>query len=777
MKTHLQIFCFCSLAALINLSIATQSTQAGPGKSNASFSALVDTPTFSIPVAFYANDLYSYCINFGINPRATSGIDPTLGEEEYPPFPPCCASTMFRTIGGNCILDLHSYNSSTQIDTYSVGIQAEATSYPITLSWPDLHIYYSGSVRLKSDITGSVFDIDMKSRTSYVISSGPIVFEDPFPPGSGAVLNVFIIAEGPLPVYSMPVVSTFGVGNGGFQAVVNAPAGGIAGPISVRDLRENSTSVWFEFGQTRSYGSTTTPQSVPAGISIGVGEPFDPSSLPLNSRLHFRAVAQNSLGTFFGGDRVVSNGTPPPEPVDSSGLVMYRTATYRDWADAKDLKGKRSALKSKPDKVEFDMRFSHADEGIVTDLHLQFTAGIDTTGEQLTLVTQSHTGGTISTHDPKLKTWDISFDSPLDVTDGVEVTGFAWTKKVLDCKYYWTRADIKVGDTRKNPLRTVSPQFPMPNLHNVGEGIYGGVKQTAVNIVVGVNDNPKGAHTVYHSKYKDVLKSLVKEQGKAAALYHTKAPHWLSTFDKNNQPISKRQKGLPPDKQNNVLFAEALTLKLNVAASDSGIFPKGLGDLLYSNSTPFDGKSIRQIITEVDSFLGRPPEPPEVVTDSSIYLKIVQDINTAFEGPMDTVSWSGGKVICTGVKMLMDVSYLSAPPSTTPGIIAGGGPGSGQVNKLSGFRLDQNFPNPFNPTTTISFILADDALVTVQVYNALGQLVTTLAERQEFTQGYNEVQFDGSRVASGIYYYRIKVQPSDGRAVTFSSVKKMLLLK
>jgi len=85
------------------------------------------------------------------------------------------------------------------------------------------------------------------------------------------------------------------------------------------------------------------------------------------------------------------------------------------------------------------------------------------------------------------------------------------------------------------------------------------------------------------------------------------------------------------------------------------------------------------------------------------------------------------------------------------------------------FALYQNYPNPFNPLTTIKFALPVDSRVKINVYNSLGQLVETLVD-EETQSGYHEINFDASRLASGVYLYQLLSQD-------FVSVKKMLLIK
>jgi uncharacterized repeat protein (TIGR02543 family) len=91
------------------------------------------------------------------------------------------------------------------------------------------------------------------------------------------------------------------------------------------------------------------------------------------------------------------------------------------------------------------------------------------------------------------------------------------------------------------------------------------------------------------------------------------------------------------------------------------------------------------------------------------------------------------------------------------------------------FQLVQNFPNPFNPSTVIRFGLPQDASVTLEVYNTVGQKVVTLLDGGTVDAGYHEVTFDASRLASGVYIYRLSTTGSSG--MPFSESKKMLLLK
>ena len=85
------------------------------------------------------------------------------------------------------------------------------------------------------------------------------------------------------------------------------------------------------------------------------------------------------------------------------------------------------------------------------------------------------------------------------------------------------------------------------------------------------------------------------------------------------------------------------------------------------------------------------------------------------------------------------------------------------------FSLHQNYPNPFNPVTKINYDIPKRSIVTIKIYNILGELVAQPMNEVKAPGKYS-LDFDASSLASGVYYYEIK-------AGTFSDTKKMVLVK
>jgi hypothetical protein len=85
------------------------------------------------------------------------------------------------------------------------------------------------------------------------------------------------------------------------------------------------------------------------------------------------------------------------------------------------------------------------------------------------------------------------------------------------------------------------------------------------------------------------------------------------------------------------------------------------------------------------------------------------------------------------------------------------------------FELDHNYPNPFNPTTVISYEVPRRSFVSIKIYDSAGREIQTLVN-QVHTAGKYEAKFNAANLASGVYYYRMKT----GK---FTKTRKLLFLK
>ena len=157
----------------------------------------------------------------------------------------------------------------------------------------------------------------------------------------------------------------------------------------------------------------------------------------------------------------------------------------------------------------------------------------------------------------------------------------------------------------------------------------------------------------------------------------------------------------------------------------------------------------------------------------------VAKINNGFEGAVDTFSF-GGTLQAKGTKKLAQVSFLHSASGVIPAVIKAHSVVDGVVPTQ--YRLYQNYPNPFNPTTNIQFDLPQMSIVTLKVYNMLGQEVATLLNNAQLNEGSQTVEFNATNYASGVYFYRLVTTSTvnaDGETVgsQFVKVNKMVLVK
>ncbi len=111
-------------------------------------------------------------------------------------------------------------------------------------------------------------------------------------------------------------------------------------------------------------------------------------------------------------------------------------------------------------------------------------------------------------------------------------------------------------------------------------------------------------------------------------------------------------------------------------------------------------------------------------------------------------------------------NFTAAKYTITP---SSGRPISTEAGELQSFKLHDNFPNPFNPSTSIKFSVPSDGLVTLKVSDVTGKEITKLVDGN-IEQGEHEVIFNASHLASGVYFYKLT-------SGSFTEVKKMILLK
>ncbi len=94
---------------------------------------------------------------------------------------------------------------------------------------------------------------------------------------------------------------------------------------------------------------------------------------------------------------------------------------------------------------------------------------------------------------------------------------------------------------------------------------------------------------------------------------------------------------------------------------------------------------------------------------------------------------------------------------------------------VNSFKLLQNYPNPFNPTTRIDYSIKKESDVKIIIYNSIGQYITTLVDKKQAAGNYS-INFNGIKLASGVYFYSLSAKPDNGSA-EYRETRKMILLK
>jgi|GEM_PF-1572770 hypothetical protein len=248
---------------------------------------------------------------------------------------------------------------------------------------------------------------------------------------------------------------------------------------------------------------------------------------------------------------------------------------------------------------------------------------------------------------------------------------------------------------------------------------------------------------------------------------------------------------------NNPAIAQGVLLKLNILASDSGVTPKRFGSLVIDTVIQLAGRNLKGLslyefanyydscMTYWKRFGIDTLEDYQELGNIATYT--IKRINDGFYAAIDTAKATRNYVVDSALvvkKKPYSVTLSGTATAATVGIVKQPTDLKENASLLSyanttyvpsQFALQQNYPNPFNPTTNLRFQISDFGLVTLKVYNVLGQEVATLIHSREMDEGMHEVQFDASGLTSGVYFYRLNVEQNG--ILSYTATKKLLLMK
>jgi hypothetical protein len=171
-------------------------------------------------------------------------------------------------------------------------------------------------------------------------------------------------------------------------------------------------------------------------------------------------------------------------------------------------------------------------------------------------------------------------------------------------------------------------------------------------------------------------------------------------------------------------------------------------------------------------------EPPGMVTSTFYgYQGLYVQSDTVFPGKAYWVKVNQpGYFILSSVVAKNSFKKIKITPSSETPPPPPGGEATVTKEIPTDYLLEQSYPNPFNPSTRISYTLPVDSKVTLRIFDMLGREIVTLVQAEQ-NQGYRTVEWNAAGYTSGIYFYKLEaVSVADPNKV-FTDIKKMVVLK
>lgn len=447
--------------------------------------------------------------------------------------------------------------------------------------------------------------------------------------------------------------------------------------------------------------------------------------------------------------------------------TLFAWQKYRTF-NQDDLSLKKAKFKITTTLVQFTFKNDSLDVP-VNSLHIRLNAEV---------VSIEDSGGfNMFMFGPKRKNIDLS---GIDIQPGDSVTiCLAFDRKGAGKHvtfWQWDTNGVFAGNLRGPIAGLIEDQtFSNPNGGTVRDYLYKNIITKPNGLVIGI---PTPAPNVGWIRYKASDKKDFPHTGAARCFDN------IVTGNGRFKAFVGELKNPHVSKHDNHLLGELHALKLAIIANDAGVTDPdtgtSLGNLIYNDTSnvtdPYNGMSIRDIAHLADSALTYCGN--FISTDYIALDFCISRINQAFDGPYD--AYEKVPLEIRGTHDLSEIPFLHSNPSPAAAIRPTKFSSSAFIveNVPQSTRLMQNYPNPFNPTTTIDFHLSVPSIVTLKVYNLLGQEIATLFDQEELGEGDQSADFNARELTSGVYFYTIVAQSTDEDTPQyFHSVKRMLLLK